>query len=224
MTIREERLTELRQLILKMGTLAEEILERSLRAVWDRNSDLGQQVQRDDLEIDRLDVEIDEAVLRVLALQAPVAEDLRGVVAMKMMANDLERVGDLARNIGKSAIRLAGRKSVPFPPALEREADSARKLLKAALDAFTSGDASLARGVIRDDDTVDDAQDRVVLGAIEEIGRTPEIAEQEIDFILIAKNLERVGDHATNIAEDVVLVTEAENLKHADKLREAERS
>jgi phosphate transport system protein len=224
MTIREERLAELRQLILKMGTLAEEILERALQAVWDRDSDLGKQVQVDDLEIDRLDLEIDEAVLEVLALQAPVAEDRRRGVANILWPNDLERVGDLARNIGKSAIRLAGRKSVPFPPALEREADSARKLLSAALDSFTSGDASLARGVIRDDEAVDDAQDRVVLEAIEKIGSSPEIAEQEIDFILIAKNLERVADHATNIAEDVVLVTEAENLKHADKLREADRS
>jgi len=202
-----------------MGGLAEAILGKAVRAVWERRADLAREVQHDDLEIDRMDVQIDEAVLRALALQAPVAEDLRQVISIKMMASDLERVGDLARNIGKSALRLAERTPVPLPPKLEELADEARRLLKDALDSFADGDAAKARAVLAGDDRIDDDQDRVVRDAIEQIGLQPEITSQEVDLIMIAKNLERVGDHATNIAEDVILAIEAQNVKHAEKLR-----
>ncbi len=215
---RDERLAELRDLVLRMGTLAEEILAKALRAVFERSEDLARDVARDDLEIDRLDVAIDDKVLQALALQAPVARDLRGVVAIKMIAIDLERVGDLARNIAKSAIRMAQRAQVQLPGELEREARDAQGLLRSALDSFASGDGARARAVIDGDDTVDDEQDQVVRGAIDAISRDPSITSQGIDMILIAKNLERVADHATNIAEDVVLATESLNLKHASKL------
>ncbi len=216
---RDERLSELRELILRMGSLAEEILAKALHAVFERSESLALEVARDDLEIDRTDVAIDDKVLQVLALQAPVAADLRGVVAVKMIATDLERVGDLARNVAKSAIRLAQRPQIPLPADLAREAREAQQMLRGALDAFTSGDGARARAVIEGDDSVDDVQDRIVRGAIDAISRDPSITSQGIDFILIAKNLERVADHATNIAEDVVLASESLNLKHAAKLR-----
>jgi phosphate transport system protein len=217
-TLREERLSELRELVLRMGTLAEAILGKALRAVYERREDLANQLAADDLEIDRLDVAIDDHVLEFLAREAPLAQVLRGVVAMKMMATDLERVGDLARNIGKSAIRMAQRPAVGIPPDLEREAAGAQRLLAAALNSFASADAAAAREVIRGDDDVDDIQDRVVRNAIEAIAQHPDQVSQGVDFILIAKNLERVADHATNIAEDVVLAVESLNLKHAAKL------
>jgi len=212
-------LTELREMTLRMGGLAEAILAKALRAVTERRADLAQEVQRDDLEIDRLDVAIDERVLRALALQAPVAEDLRQVLAIKMITTDVERVGDIARNIGKSALRLADRPIVTLPARLGDLADEARDLLKAALDSFAERDAAKARAVLAGDDQIDEDQDRIVREALEEISAHPELSSQEIDLILIAKNLERVGDHATNIAESVVLATEALNLKHAEKLR-----
>jgi phosphate transport system protein len=217
-TLREERIAELRELVLRMGTLAEEILAKSLRAVFQRREDLASELGSDDLEIDRLDVAVDDHVLEFLAREAPLAQDLRGVVAMKMIATDLERVGDLARNIGKSAIRMARRPAVAIPPDLEREAAGAQRLLASALDCFVRADAAAARDVIRADDAVDDIQDRVVRNAIDAISRNPELVSQGVDFILIAKNLERVADHATNIAEDVVLAVESLNLKHAAKL------
>jgi len=210
---------DLRKAVLRMGGLAESILGKAVRAVWERKADVAREVQQDDLEIDRLDVQIDEAVLRALALQAPVAEDLRLVIAIKMMASDLERVGDLSRNIAKSAVRLSERPAVPFPPKLEELADEARRLLKDALDSFADSDPGKARAVLAGDDRIDDDQDRVVRDAIEQIGAHPEITSQEVDLIMIAKNLERVGDHATNIAEDVILAIEAHNVKHAEKLR-----
>jgi len=209
---------QLRQQLFRMGSRAEAILDKSLRAVWERDAALAEGVAADDVEIDRLDVAIDEAVLKVLALQAPVAEDLREVMAVKMIANDLERVGDLARNIAKSARRLSAHPVVPMPASLTSLARSSQRVLRSALDAFARSDGHLARRVLAEDDEIDRVQDAVIQSVLRELERHPEAASQEVDIILVAKNLERVGDHATNIAEDVILVVEARNVKHASKL------
>jgi phosphate transport system protein len=209
---------ELREMVLRMGSRAEAILDKAVQAVIDRNGELARQVERDDLEIDRLDVEIDGAVLRALALQAPVASDLRRVIAVKMMATDLERVGDLARNIAKSALRLSLHPELPLPLALARLARSAQRMLHGALDAYAHDDAEAARGVLAQDEEVDRQQDEVVRCGLQSISGRPELASQGVDIIFVAKHLERVGDHATNIAEDVILVIEARNVKHASKL------
>ncbi len=211
-------LSDLRQKLLLMGSLAEAILEKALQAIWKRDAALAREVKIDDLEIDRLDLAVDELVLRILATQAPVADDLRNVIAAKMIATDLERVGDLARNIAKSAERLSTRAVIETPSRLRALADESQRILRRALDAFTEGDAERATAVLGDDDQVDEDQDIVVRTAIEEIASHPEFTSQEVDFILIAKNLERVADHATNIAEDVILATQARNVKHAAKL------
>jgi len=211
-------LQSLREMALRMGSLAEAILGKALRAVWERDSALAREVVIDDLEIDRLDLAIDECVLRALALQAPLADDLRKVIAIKMMASDLERVGDLSRNIAKSGERLIARPLVRPPAQLLALADAAQRMLRDALDSFAQSDTERAREVLLADDRVDRDQDRVVESLIREIGEHPELSPQEVDLILIAETLERVGDHATNIAEDVILAAEARNLKHADKL------
>lgn len=207
----------LRDLALRMGSSAEGILDKSLRAVFEQNAELGAEVAADDLEIDRLEVEIDAEFMKILALQAPVAVDLRQVIGIKMMATDLERVGDLARNIAKSAKRLA-KGNVEVVPELAELARETKLVLGRALDAFARLDADAARAVIKVDDRIDDEQDRIVAEAVERLSTLPERASVALDEIFIAKNLERVGDHATNIAEDVILVAEARNVKHAEKL------
>ena len=211
-------LAELRRKLLRMGSLAEGILDKALRALESRDAALAGEVKRDDVEIDRLDVEIDEDVLRVLALQAPVANDLRQVVAIKMIATDLERVGDLARNIAKSALRLSAQTEVSLPPKLQELAGESRRLLRESLDAFSDLDPGKAEHVLLEDDRIDASEGQVIQDAIRALGRNPDLAPQEVDFILVAKNLERVADHATNIAEDVILATQARNVKHAEKL------
>ena len=211
-------LEELRHKLIHMGNAAEEILAKSLRALFEGNSALADEVQVDDLEIDRLDVEIDDAVLRALALQSPVADDLRQVVAVKMVATDLERVGDLARNVAKSAMRLAGRSPDTFPPRFEQLARNARSVLRAALDAYASLDVAQAQAVLDADDQIDEDEEEVVNKAISAMGGSPEQNALWVEIILVAKNLERVADHATNIAEGVVLAARGENLKHAEKL------
>jgi phosphate transport system protein len=208
----------LRGNLLRMGGRAEAILDKSLRALWERDARLAQEVADDDVEIDRLEVAIDEGVLKALALQAPVAEDLREVLAVKMIATDLERVGDLARNIAKSAARGAANPPIPFPAALTSLARSSQRVLRRSLDAFSRTDAELARAVLGEDDAIDRAQDEVVQTMLRALERQPTAASQEVDMIMVAKHLERVGDHATNIAEDVILVAEARNVKHAAKL------
>ena len=211
---------ELRDKILLMGSRAEDILEKAIRALIERNYELAAEVAPDDLVIDRLDVEIDNAVLRALALQAPVAADLRTVVAIKMIAADLERIGDLSRNIAKSAQRMARSGSGSLSATLLRLARASQEMLRSALDAFSRVDGTAARSVLARDDELDLVQDEVVRLELEQIARHPDFASEAVDVILVAKSLERVGDHATNIAEDVILMAEARNVKHAAKLAE----
>lgn len=214
----EPFLGEVNDLILRMGGCCEAILAKSLQALFQRDARLAEEVQDDDLEIDRLDIAVDEAVLRSIALQAPVADDLRRLLAGYDMGTDLERVGDLARNIAKSAARMASRPPISLPPSLETLAGQSQAMLRDALDAFVQRDAEQARRLLERDQQVDEGQDRVILEALGEIDSRPDVSAQEVDLILIAKNLERVADHATNIAESVILVVEGRNVKHADKL------
>jgi phosphate transport system protein len=211
-------LRDLRETALRMGSRAEAILDKALRAVAERNAQLAREVDRDDVEIDRLDVQIDDKVLKLLALQAPVAGDLREVVAVKMIGSDLERVGDLSRNIAESSARLALRPGLRLDPELVQLARETQRLLRKALDSFSAGDANQAREVLEEDDHIDREEERLICLALEEVQASPESAAQAVETILIAKNLERVADHATNIAEDVILIAEARNVKHALKL------
>ena len=211
-------LRELRDMLLQMGSRSEAILEKSLRALEERSVQLADEVHVDDIEIDRLDVAIDLAILETLALNAPVAGDLREVFGIKMIATDLERVGDLARNIAKSARRSADRAELDPPAALHQLARLAIDQLRRALDAYARSDVETARGVLEGDDRVDAEEDVVIVQELTAIAGDPAIAPQAVDLILVAKNLERVADHATNIAEDVILIIEAQNVKHAAKL------
>lgn len=217
----DSHLDNLRDRALRMGSLSENILQKSWRSVRDRDSKTCDEVQSDDLEIDRIEIEIDEAVLKVLALQAPVAEDLRRVIAIKTMATDLERVGDLARNIAKSGKRLLERDELAMPPELDQLAADVQRLLRRALDSFSNGDATEARRVLEADDAIDASEGRIIASIVGDLENQSQNSSQKVEMILIAKNLERVADHATNIAEDVIMLTDALNLKHAEKLARA---
>ena len=208
--------------VLRMGGLAEDILQKALQALETGDAELAGEVRRDDLDIDQADVDIDMDVLRLLALQAPVAEDLRRVIASKTISIYLERIGDLSRNIANSAARLSLADSGSVPADLFALGRLVQRQLRTALDAFTNLDADQAREVLERDDEVDERQDQLVREQIEALRREPDSAGERVDVILVAEHLERVGDHATNIAEDVILVAEAENVKHLEKLREHE--
>ncbi len=214
----QKKLEPLRQQVLRMGHLAEAILEKAMQSIWERNDELGLEVGRDERPNDRHDIDNDGAVQEYRAIQAPGAQDLREVIAIKTATTDLERVGDIARNIAKCAIRLIELPSTAPPEPLQLLANSSRRALMNALLSFADYDASLARAVLAADDEIDADEERAFRASIRDICDHPEMGEQEVFYILIAKNLERVGDHATNIAEDVILVVESLNLKHAEKL------
>ena len=217
--IRVERdLDSLRERAVRMAGLCEAILAKSLRAVRERDRALSAEVKHDDLAIDQLDLEIDDLVLQILALDAPVASDLRHVIAIKSIATDLERIGDIARNIAGCARRLSEHPPVELGDELETLEASSRTALGNAIRAFRELDVELARAVLGSDDAIDELEGRIIRGAISRLSRSPAHTEQEIDLIFITKDLERVGDHATNIAEEVILAAEAKNLKHAAKL------
>ncbi len=214
----EPFIRDLRQQVLKMGRMAEAIVAKSMASVFDHNASLASEVPKDDLEIDRADVIIDEMVLRALALQAPVADDLRQVISIKMMATDLERVGDLARNIAKCAVRLIEKEDVVFPSKLEDLSVQSQRLLQRSLDSFSESDSDRAEMILAEDDLIDADQDIVVAETVKTLMKHPEISSQGVDIILIAKHLERIADHATNIAEEVIYWTDGRNVKHQDKL------
>ena len=214
----EPFIQDLRQQVLKMGRMAEAIVAKSMASVFDHNASLASEVPKDDLEIDRADVIIDEMVLRALALQAPVADDLRQVISIKMMATDLERVGDLARNIAKCAVRLIEKEDVVFPSKLEDLSVQSQRLLQRSLDSFSESDSDRAEMILAEDDLIDADQDIVVAETVKTLMKHPEISSQGVDIILIAKHLERIADHATNIAEEVIYWTDGRNVKHQDKL------
>jgi len=208
----------LRDRLLRMAGLSEDILDKSLNAVWNRDADLAREVATDDVEIDRIEVEIDGIVLQILALASPVATDLRQVLAIKTIASNLERVGDLARNIAGCAERLSEREAVALPAGLHSLADDSRALLRRSIESFVSLDATAARLVLDRDDLIDELEDLLVRETIARLAASPAHTEQELDVIFIAQHLERVGDHATNIAEEVIHAAEALNLKHSEKL------
>ena len=211
-------LDSLREAIMRMGALAENILARAWTGLKNRDTVLCERIQHDDLEIDQLEIEIDAAVMEILALRSPVAVDLRHVIAIHTMAGDLERVGDLARNLASSGLAARGLEAVAVPPRLSELADGSRRLLRRALDAFADNDSERARRVVADDDVIDELESRVIQELLGAIRREPDAVASHVGLILAARDLERVADHATNIAEDVILVAEARNVKHESKL------
>jgi phosphate transport system protein len=216
--VTDRDLEDLRALAIRMGGLAQSILAKALDGIWNADAASARDVKTDDIEIDRLDVEIDDAIVRLLALRAPVATDLRWVLATKSLTSDLERVGDLSRNIAECGLRLLDGPSYEVPPELRDLAEESQRLFRLSLDSFVARDPDLARKVISGDDRVDACEAQLQLNSLASIAEHPESAPHHIQYIFIASSLERVGDHATNIAEDVILAVEAINLKHAGKL------
>ncbi|PYP94231.1 MAG: phosphate transport system regulatory protein PhoU [Gemmatimonadetes bacterium] len=167
-----------------------------------------------DREVDHLELEVEETVIRLLATQQPMARDLRLLVAATKIANDLERVGDHAVNIAQSAERLLAARVIAPEPELLEMARQARAMLSGALDAFVRGDAGLGREICRRDDSVDALHHSVFRILLTHMMEDPHIIGAAMDLFLVSRNLERVADLATNIAEDVVFVVEGKTIKH----------
>jgi len=210
----ENELQALRNQLLTMGGLVEQRVHRAVHALVHRGEEDAQRIIASDKEINDLQMEIDDRCLKLLATQTPLAVDLRLITSAMKINADLERVGDQAVNIAENALVL-----LPQPPLkplidIPRMATIAEKMIRDALDAFVKKDAELARDVLRRDDEVDNLKDQVFRELLTYMMADPGTIQRALALILISRNLERIADHATNIAEDVIFITEAKDVRH----------
>ena len=210
----ERQIENLKERILRLGTLVEEAISKSITALINRDTSLAQRVIANDSEIDAMEVEVEEECLKMLALYQPVAADLRFVVAALKINNDLERMGDLARNIAKRVTQLEGGDPYDLPPEIRTMATQAQEMVRQCLDAVVKRDPTLARQVREEDDIVDEARQRIQRRVLQGIKDHPENVENLLRINSVSKHIERIADMATNIAEDVVYMVEGDIVRH----------
>jgi len=210
-------LEELKSSIIRMGSLAETAVKDAVRAFLDRDKTTAERVIAREHAINELEVQNDEAVVRLLALQQPVATDLRLILAALKLNNDLERIGDHAVNIAESALTTRMVETFPVRADLQRMGEFTQRMLKDALDGFVHGDAAMCRSVLGLDDMIDELNKKIVGDMVGVIRSSPGNVETALDIVRVSRNLERVADLATNIAEEVIFVAEAQVVKHSAK-------
>ncbi len=218
-----EELESLRSRLLEMSVLVEDLLRTAVESLQERDQAKARQVVLGDRRVDALELEIDQAAIHLLALQQPVARDLRLITMTMRISNDLERIGDHAVNVAEAVRHLDRHLSFGRFPQLGEMARITRGMLTDALDAFTRSDTSLARDVRRRDDQVDALQDALIRILLTHMMEDPRRIGSALSLILASRNLERVADLATNIAEDVVYVVEGHSIKHGEWAERAER-
>ncbi|HVH39526.1 MAG TPA: phosphate signaling complex protein PhoU [Gemmatimonadaceae bacterium] len=209
-----DQLAEVRQWLLTMSGAAESALELAVESLLNRDPERAAHVLAGDQDINRREVEIEERCIALIALQQPMAKDLRMLLAMLNIASSLERIGDHAVNIAEAATRLAGsRRDLPELE-IAKTARLARAMLSDAIDAFIRDDASSARAICLRDDEVDELNRSVFRAVLARMVQDPEVIGVGMELVLVSRNLERVADLATNIAEEVVYLVEAKTIKH----------
>lgn len=209
--------TEMKRLtdsLLAMGRLTEERLKLAVRALIERDPDLAALVIGGDDDINQFHVDIDEHCFTLLALHQPAAIDLRTIMAAVKIISDLERVGDLAENIAEATLRHLAHPPVMTFDEIVRMSDWAQTMLRDAIDAFASQDVLLAQQVLDRDDTLDRMKNDAFRDLVSTMLRDRSTIEPALNLVLISRHLERVGDHATNIAEDVIFVVPARDVRH----------
>ncbi|MEK7329757.1 MAG: phosphate signaling complex protein PhoU [Candidatus Eisenbacteria bacterium] len=210
----DQELEALKDQLLRMGGRAEAVIQKAVEALKRRDPPLAREVFEDDRAIDQLEIEIEERCVRLLALRQPMATDLRFITAALKISNDLERVGDHAVNIAGSALRLAELPMLKPLVDIPRMTQMAAGMLRDALDAYVRRDAATARRLCRRDDEVDDLNRQLFRELISYMIEDPGTITRAMELILVARNLERVADLATNVAEEVVFIAEARIIKH----------
>lgn len=207
-------LERLRRDILLLGGLVEDATQKAVLTVLERRDDLALGVIEGDHEVDDREVRLEEECLKVLALHQPVANDLRFILAVLKVNNDLERMGDLAGNIAKRGRDLAAVEPVALPAELREMADIVLQMQRGGLNAVVQADTKLARRVLVEDEKVDAFHKQIYTDIAERIRREPERVDVLIQLLSVSRYLERIADLATNIAEDVVFLVEGEVIRH----------
>ena len=208
----QEELEALQTRLLEMGGLAEERAQAAVQGLVSRDAALIDRVLRGDEPLNALHIDIDSRCFRLLALHQPMAVDLRSIVAAVKINTDLERVGDLAVNIAEAAKRYIVHAPVKKLVDIPRMGEIAQRMLRDALDAFVKRDVALAQHVLNEDDSLDALKTQVFRELLTYMLQAPAIVEPALDLILISRHLERIGDHATNIAENVWFLVHGEHL------------
>ena len=214
----EQQLKILKDKLLLMSHKAEIMISDAIRALVDRRPALAEDVIKRDDEMDKLEIEIDNLCYEVLALEQPVARDLRFIATALKIVKDLERIGDTAVNIGERALELIQEPELKRLVDLPIMADAAQKILKESLDAFVNSDAEMAEKVILNDNVVDDLYEQIFRELLTYMLEDPRSISRAIKLIFIAKHLERVGDHSANIAEMVVFLVRGQDIRHGTRL------
>ncbi len=221
----DEELKSLKEKLLEMASRVEEQIALAVRALKERQETLACEVLEREATINRLDIEVDETAMKLLALRQPMAADLRFITSAMSIGTDLERVGDLAVNIAERALDLLKRPQLKPLIDIPRMAELAQAMLRDALTAFINGDDKLAKEVCERDDQVDEINDQIFRELLTYMMQDPATITRAVDLILVGRHLERIADHATNIAEDVIYMVKGRTIKHhieegrADKLR-----
>ena len=210
----QEELEQLKTRLLEMGGLAEEQVRLAVKALMERDRELVALALHGDDPINKLHIEIDGRCFTLLALHQPMAVDLRAIVAAVKINTDLERVGDLAINIAEAARRYAQHPPVKKLIDIPRMATIAQTMLRDSLDAFVRRDTELAQRVLNEDDKLDALKTQIFRELLTYMLQDTGTIEASLDLILISRHLERIGDHATNIAEDVIFMVSARDVRH----------
>ena len=216
----QEELEALQARLLEMGGLAEERVRAAVQGLVARDTALIDKVMHGDEPINELHIEIDNRCFTLLALYQPMATDLRSIVASVKINTDLERVGDLAVNIAEAAKRYAVHPPVKKLVDIPQMGDIAQAMLRDALDSFVRRDTALAHQVLNEDDRLDGLKTQVFRGLLTYMLDDPSTVEPALDLILVSRHLERIGDHATNIAEDVIFMVSALDVRHPSTERQ----
>ncbi|MBW1614398.1 MAG: phosphate signaling complex protein PhoU [Deltaproteobacteria bacterium] len=210
----ERELHTLKENLLKMGSLVERNIANSIKSLIQRDSELAQKTIQSDSQIDELEIKLEEMAIRLLALRQPMAKDLRFIVKGTKIITDLERMGDLAVNICERALELNKEPLLKPYIDLPRMAEKAQFMLKEALDAFVREDTEIALKVCQDDQLIDDLNNQIFRELLTFMLEDPRNISRAIRISFISKYLERIGDHATNIAEDVIYMVKAKDIRH----------
>ena len=210
----EDELEKLRTLLIRMGSLVDEQVELASKAVLNSDMESARFVLKREARVNEYDLMVDGLCQRILALTQPVAIDLRMLIAAMRIDSEFERIGDIAVNLAERVEPLSGSIAILERVGIKEMLSEAMKMFRDAFDAFINNDAELARSIFDRDDTVDEFAQRAFNQLIEEMKRDPVVIEPAAHAMALLRHIERLADHATNIAEDVVFIVEAKMMKH----------
>jgi len=215
----QQELDALKAKLLEMSAIVENSIYRSVQAVMERNGELARHVLANEARVNQLEIEIDEDAIRLIALQQPVAADLRLITVAVKINNDLERMGDLAVSIAERALQLVSEPSISPQIDVPHIAGLVQSMVRKALDSFVNRDAELARSVLVSDDAVDNLRTANYHELISFMEKNPQQIPQAFQLLSVVRNLERIADHSTNIAEDVLFLVKGIDVRHHNEER-----